>query len=527
MMSPFLLASTIVLTSMATAIAALLLLAAITGRKRRMRPHAPALRPEVEPTIFLFEETELIDASPPAMALLEKIAGDAGDWDRLLSYLVARFPMFLTQLGGLADQGAITLASESHPGLHLRAESVGEAVRIHLTDLDSEGQGVMIDSLSLRAQIEEIADLRETLSACPVPTWRTDREGTVLWANHAYLALATPADSDGDMVWPLPALFDPALPSAAQQRVKMTPPGSDRPHWFDCRMTRSEKTAIHYALPADNEVRAERSLREFVQTLAKTFAHLSVGLAVFDRHRQLALFNPALVDLTSLGPDFLSARPTLFDFLDQLREARMAPEIKNFGAWRQKMADLEKAAAEGNYEETWSIAGGLTYRVTGRPHPEGAVAFLFEDISAEMSLARRFRSELELNQSLLDTLDEAVVVISATGAMVATNSAYARLWGQDPSATLGTLHLRDAMAVWTAQSHPTPLWEDLRDFVEDSRDRAPWEGDITLNDGAPVHCRIAPLTGGATALRFARTTPDRTTVRHSHRSRDKETAVLN
>jgi hypothetical protein len=41
-------------------------------------------------------------------------------------------------------------------------------------------------------------------------------------------------------------------------------------------------------------------------------------------------------------------------------------------------------------------------RVTGRPHPNGAIAFLFEDISQEVSLTRRFRTDLDLDRGILD-----------------------------------------------------------------------------------------------------------------------------
>jgi hypothetical protein len=58
-------------------------------------------------------------------------------------------------------------------------------------------------------------------------------------------------------------------------------------------------------------VRAQQAQKNFVQTLTKTFATLAIGLAIFDRNRQLMLFNPALIDLPALPADFLSARPNL------------------------------------------------------------------------------------------------------------------------------------------------------------------------------------------------------------------------
>ena len=42
------------------------------------------------------------------------------------------------------------------------------------------------------------------------------------------------------------------------------------------------------------------------------------------------------------------------------------------------------SAEDGLYQEIWSLPSNVTYKVTGRPHPDGAVAFFFEDISADV-----------------------------------------------------------------------------------------------------------------------------------------------
>ena len=265
---------------------------------------------------------------------------------------------------------------------------------------------------------------------------------------------------------------------------------------------------------------------EFIQTLTKTFAHLSVGLAIFDRQRQLALFNPALIDLTSLGADFLTARPTLFAFLDQLREARILPEPKDYTGWRQRMSELERAASSGQCEEIWSLPTGQTYKVTGRPHPDGAVAFLFEDISAEVSLTRRFRSEIELGQSVVDALEDAVAVFSSRGDLILSNTAYTSLWGIDPGSTLGTLSLIESTRQWQSMTRPTPVWGDLRDFVGDTSERADWDAIVTLNQGQSLVCRFGPIAGGATLVKFARPAPDRPHIRRARRSRRRATSPV-
>jgi PAS domain-containing protein len=269
-------------------------------------------------------------------------------------------------------------------------------------------------------------------------------------------------------------------------------------------------------------VQAEASLRSFTQTLTRTFAHLPIGLAVFDGARQLALFNPALTDLTGLAPDFLSARPTLTGFLDALRERAMLPEPKDYVAWRRTFADLEQAAAGGLFEETWSLPGGQTYRVTGRPHPNGGLALLIEDISTEMTRTRRYRADLELGQAVIDAMEEAVAVFSAAGQLVMSNAAYADLWGHDPASTLGgDTGIAAIGEHWRSRSAPTTLWDRAEDYVAAAHDEEAWTDSTRLADGRALHCRFAHLAGGATLAAFRVLAEAPAAARGRPRQRDK------
>jgi hypothetical protein len=156
----------------------------------------------------------------------------------------------------------------------------------------------------------------------------------------------------------------------------------------------------------------------------------------------------------------------------------------------------------GIFEETWSLPGGQTYRVIGRPHPNGALAFMFEDISSEMSRTRRYRADLELGQSVIDAVDEAVTVFSQAGQLVMSNAAYAQLWHHDPAVMLSDASIATLSAWWRDQSAPSLLWDDAVDFVGIMGDRTPWEGEARLLDGRLLTCRFRPLTGGATLITF-------------------------
>lgn len=491
-------------SSVAAALIALLVFSALAARHPR-RPKLDESATPVEPTVFLFDDRALVDATAPGRALIDAAPLRGDDWARLAAFLAPRFEGFETRLAALAEAGEIELHGRGEAPLQLRAEMVGELARITLTDPGAEGQGIVVDGLSQRALEDELATLRGTLDAAPVLIWRQETDGAVTWANRGYLLLSDALEDEDGLTWPLPALFE-TLPlmaegTAANRRLKLVREGH-KPAWFECHSIATAGATLNFAMPADAAVGAETSLREFVQTLTKTFAHLPIGLAIFDRQRRLQLFNPALIDLTALGADFLTGRPTLFAFLDRLRETRMMPEPKDYRSWRQQMAELEKEAATGLYEDTWALPSGQTYRVSGRPHPEGAVAILIEDISAEVSLTRRFRSELEMSQTVIDAMDEAIAVFSTAGVMILSNVAYARLWGQDPGATLGDFGIAAAMATWQVKARPNPAWADARDFVTEIGPRSDWIAEAELRDGTRLDCRFVPLAGGATLAGF-------------------------
>ncbi|MGP3696889.1 PAS-domain containing protein [Rhodobacter sp. NSM] len=454
-------------------------------------------------TVFLFDGETLLDATPGARAILALSPARGGAWVRLLAYLVPRFPDLETRISTLAGDGRLTLAStgEGEP-LLLTAEMRGGVTRLTLDDPTSSTRP-RPDHLAQRALAEELDQLRTTVSQAPLMMWRESGAGEVTWANAAYLLEAAKRLEPGeDLSWPLPRLFDRAATTQGVpgQRQKIEIQGAV--HWFELIGFSEGEGRLLFALPADAAVLAEASLRDFMQTLAKTFAHLPIGLAIFDQHRKLALFNPALLDLTSLPPDMLALKPSLFSFLEALRDRQMIPEPKDYPSWRRQILELEKAASSGLYTETWSLPSGQTYRVIGRPHPNGALALMFEDISTEMSRTRRYRADLELGQAVVDAMDEAIAVFSSAGDLVMTNAAYGALWGHDPVETVGAGAVAHLCEQWRARSAPSPIWAEAERFVADLGERTAWGGQVRLDDGRLVSCRFTPLTGGATLVLF-------------------------
>jgi len=499
-------AALLVIASFTIAMAALLTFAYAENRNRR-RLLSPVDRGAA---VFLFQDETLLDATKEARQLLDAIPRQGSQWFHLSKLLAPRFPDLSNRFAHLAEDGEVSLTSSDENTL-LNAVWLDGIARITLTDIDPADPHPRMDGHTTSALESELKTLRENADTVPYLTWRENSQGDITWVNRAYLDITeTRNPQAGPRPWPPEKLFSVSsiAPDTADEgpwRTPMLQPPDTPARWFDVRQFALGDETLFCATSADAIVQAEQSLSEFVTTLTKTFAHLPIGLAIFDRARQLALFNPALTDLTVLPAGFLCARPTLFAFLDRLRESRMMPEPKDYKSWRQRMTELEAMAVNGTYEETWALPTGQTFRVTGRPQPDGAVAFLFEDISAEISLTRRFKAELEMGQAALDCLDDAVAVFSPGGVLSISNTAYANLWGRDPMEALTDLSVGDAAHSWASKCSPSPIWNKIIDFTMSPRERVAWVGGVTLKDGRAVRCKCVPIGRGGTMVFFSTT----------------------
>lgn len=457
-------------------------------------------------TVYLFDGEVLVDATAGARQILATSRGRGSNWLRLIGYLTLYIPDVETELRRLEEEGQILIEGRSSLGraLLLSAELHGGLTRIVLTDPAQDGKPLMTDALAHRALTQEVEQLREILAQAPMLIWRETETGEVVWANGAYLLKAIAMLPSGkELGWPLPRLFERQASQTAPrgQRASIAVPG-EVAIWYDLLGTQSGKERLNFALPADAAVNAEGALQDFMQTLTKTFAQLPTGLAIFDRQRQLQLFNPALVDLTGLPVDFLSLRPSFLSVLDALRDRNMIPEPKDYRSWRRQLVEMEKAAASGLYEETWNLPDGQTFKVVGRPHPNGALALMIEDITNEVSRSRRYRSDLELGQSVIDEMEEAVAVFSPSGQLVMSNIAYALMWAHDPEGDFHNDSIRIIAAHWRARSAPSGLWSEAEEFISTVGNRVSWKAETRLLDGRLLHCRFAPLSGGATLAAF-------------------------
>ncbi|MEM9059411.1 MAG: PAS-domain containing protein [Pseudomonadota bacterium] len=353
----------------------------------------------------------------------------------------------------------------------------------------------------------ERVTLRGLMSDAPIIAWNRTAEGGINWADGTIRLRngAVTADQAVDLIVARTKLNNqPALVGQPQKsRIEIViNDGSDTISLHVTEVVRANGDRIGFATDASTAASAERTLTRFVQTMTETFAHLTVGLAIFDRNQTLALFNPALVQMWQLEPAWLARRPSLRDIVDELRASRRLPELQDFHKWRTELLNLFENTEAADYEELWHLANGSNIRVLARPHPHGSLAFIFDDVTERMRLEQRYRHSIDLRRVTLDRLNEGIAVFGANGLLQFINQAFHDIWGTNSEVVYAAMHIRQFIPMCQQLSPDSDIWRRLHSFVTGEDNRREWEAQVTTQSGFTLNARFSPLPDGSTMAVF-------------------------
>ena len=455
------------------------------------RPAAPGRArvegPEVA-TLF-YRDGALRQSNPAGRDFLSRLGSPDG-LDALVERLSGAYPTLSTWIQGTEQEAEIASGAG---GATLRVSRGRDGLRIGVerraaSALPDRRQGTLAVDRDLFARMEgELATLRLACDAVPVPVWRDAATGHDGWSNPAARseAIGTGSFEAGGL--------ERLAPGGAAVRMR----ASDERWWSVQRSANGWLSA----LPAGTTVAAESAARSYAMALVETFAHLPIGLMVFAQDGRLRTFNPAIAEMTGLDPATLALRPTLRTLLDRLREAGLLSGPGGREAWSARLDRLETGMRAGTFLETWDLTDGRSWRISGRPHPGGALALLIEDATTEAELSRRFDAGIEIGQAIADTIPDPLAAFARGGALLTANAAYAALWRKDPRTSLADPDAAAAVSTWRGVTRPDPVWDEIEELLL-GQDPGPWSRQVPGPD-LPLRCSATPMGGGRVLVRFA------------------------
>lgn len=360
--------------------------------------------------------------------------------------------------------------------------------------------GALAALLVFRYRVGEHSVEQSFADTLPALIW-AERNGQVIWANQGFRELDERLPNSDLNI----DLFSPEDDNSSTEpygRMYLKHESLDEHLHFNLTTHEYNNAPYYYAQSAQETAQAEMDRKRFVKSMTETFAHLPIGVAVFDRRQDLSLFNPALSELLGLAPSWLANQPSLRAFIDRLHDKGHLPEPKDFKAWRDHILELESSEESQVYFDDWNLSNGCVYRITGQSYPRGAVAIFIEDISSQVAVETEYRLEIRRLYNAFDALDSAVVIFSSTGELSFANNSFESLWGTSVSESILVPDVISISRIWQEKCCPTPVWGEIRDFVTQIENREAWQANVTRRDGGAIVISVSPLVDGQTLCEF-------------------------
>ncbi len=420
-----------------------------------------------------------------------------------------------TALDGLSERGApFQLGVEDNNGRKLMAR--GRAVG-----------GMAAVWLEEPSVAQESGDYKAILDALPIPVWLRDKGLALTWGNHAFLKGAGAKDletarreqvaldkSERDLA------ATARSENALQEAKRFSVVNGQRRALSFTEIPLGDAGIIGTAVDVTDITAAEARLQQHADAHAATLDTLQTAVAIFGPDQKLSFYNKAFVRLWGLPESFLDKHPGEGEILDRLRDARKLPEQRDYQAWkRSRLALYQDGAREHASEDTWHMPGGQTIRVVTQPHPFGGLTFLYEDVTARLTLESDYNTLMKVQSATLDTLSEGVAVFGPDGKLKLHNAAFRRIWEFDADDLAGEPHVRTIAALSKDKFGDTGLWEQLIQAIvagAAARDL----GEVERSDRSILALSTSPLPDGATLVTFSDVT-DRFRIETALRDRNE------
>jgi signal transduction histidine kinase len=401
-------------------------------------------------------------------------------------------------LDGLSDRGAgFSLIVVDNHGRRLvaRGRAVGGMAAVWLEEP--------------AVPVEKAADYKAILDELPIPIWLRDKALALSWGNHAFLKDAGAPDLETARREQV-ALDKSERELAAQARAANAPQQSkrfsvvngQRRALYFTEIPLGDAGVIGLGVDVTETAAAEARLQQHADAHADTLDKLQTAVAIFGRDQKLSFFNRAFIKLWGLSESFLEKHPSDGEILDRLREARKLPEQRDYQAWkRRRLALYQDGLREQSSEEPWHLPGGQTIRVVTQPHPFGGLTFLYEDVTARLTLQSDYNTLIKVQSATLDTLSEGVAVFGPDGKLKLHNAAFVRIWEFEAEDLEGEPHLRTIAAMSRTKFGDNQIWDQLIQAIIAGA-AAKDLGDVERSDRSVLSLSTSPLPDGATLVTF-------------------------
>ncbi|MEE3154989.1 MAG: PAS-domain containing protein, partial [Pseudomonadota bacterium] len=475
----------------------------------------------------------------PAIPLLVRADGRIEAPERLARWIgLDRVPEYLSELAGSDGRGlsedqvdeltqhvrrtqktakpfrmALTVSPSSGKSLAMQgsladpAVSPGGAALIWIFDFsDSQAELSHLREEAARAR-EDFGALVGLIEAAPMPMWFRGADMQLRLVNQAYVAAVGAESADqvvSDQVELVETVNGRTAAEVAQQAADRRQPIE---RILSATIDRARRTIrvtdlplmgegiAGYAVDIEEMEEQAREFRAFREAQRSMLDQLSIGVAQFDAAHRMTFANQPYHRVFSLPPGVVNERTTFEQMLLIARENGRIPEVRDFPAWRNELAEWFQR--DEPHEEAWSLSDSTHLRVIAQPLPDGGLVMIAEDRTEQLALSATRDTLLRTRTATFDNLFEALAVFAPDGHLELWNRGFPGAWGIDPEVLDGHPQAEDLLRAISQNLADQSAISRLNQVIRAATlDRRKSDGRIELADGRTLDFAGVPLPDG-------------------------------
>ena len=231
-----------------------------------------------------------------------------------------------------------------------------------------------------------------------------------------------------------------------------------------------------------------RNLKQNQNAHLEILASLGTAIAVFDAEYKLVFYNQAFVRLWQLEDNWPEEHPSYGAFLDYLRERRLLPEVPDYPYFRSEEHKMF-AAVTAPGEDLLHLPDGRSLRRIRAPHLKGGLIFAYEDITDRLTARREYNALMNVQQEILNSIEEAVLIFASNGRLQFYNQAYVNLWDADEIMLQKEPSFAEILETQKTFFSRVSDWEELKkDILNHIFSSATEAFSLNRGDGVRVEC---------------------------------------
>lgn len=353
----------------------------------------------------------------------------------------------------------------------------------------------------------EYGDVLGLLNGLETPMWMRGRDGRLKWVNRAYSAAVEAPDAETAVREAKELLGTHARDEISKHRRNHST-YADNVSTVICGnrhiLAVVDHTGVSNSVGIGFDVSEVQEMRDRLkradQNHSETLNRLTTAVAIFDSTQKLRFYNQTFARLWELDTVFLDSAPDNNLLLDRLRSQGKIAERPDWRRWKDSVLSAYRAVQP--HEDLWHLPDNRTLRVMANPEANGGVIWVFENLTEQIDLESRYKTEVKVRGETLDNLAEGVAVFGRDGKLKLFNPAFLKFWGLDPSTFGPETHISTIRAQCEAFSKNSPwadLMADITGFDGSRHDRS---GQAELTDGTILRYALIPLPNGQVMVTF-------------------------